>query len=97
MSPQTRRRSFPRSVPSRHWRRTSMSSSLAEARRLFKNRNESVLTFAHRDRVSGIWQTRMMDGLMDRYIPPQDRLTREDLIVILILSLCLWPVVWELY
>jgi len=37
-----------------------------------------------------------MDGLMGKNILPQDRLTRADLIAILLLSLCLWPVVWEL-
>jgi len=39
---------------------------------------------------------RIMDGLMDRKIISQDRLTGEDLIAILLLSLCLLPVVWEL-
>ena len=38
----------------------------------------------------------IMDGLMDRKIISQDRLTGEDLIAILLLSLCLLPVVWEL-
>jgi len=37
-----------------------------------------------------------MDGLMDRKIISQDRLTGEDLIAILLLSLCLLPAVWEL-
>jgi hypothetical protein len=40
---------------------------------------------------------RMMDGLMDKKILPQDRPDRgAGLIAILLLSLCLWPVVWEL-
>jgi hypothetical protein len=40
---------------------------------------------------------RMMDGLMDRKIPSQDRLSKgEALIAILLLSLCIGPVVWEL-
>jgi len=39
----------------------------------------------------------MMDGLMNGKILPQDRLeNREVLIAILLLSLCLWPMVWEL-
>jgi hypothetical protein len=37
-----------------------------------------------------------MGGLMDRKILPQDRLTGADLIAILLVSLCLSPVVWEL-
>jgi hypothetical protein len=40
---------------------------------------------------------RMMDGPMDRKILPQDRPNNgAGLIAILLLSLCLWPVVWEL-
>ena len=39
----------------------------------------------------------MMDGLMDRKILPQNRPDRgAGLIAILLLSLCLRPVVWEL-
>jgi hypothetical protein len=39
----------------------------------------------------------MMDGLMDRKILPQDRPDKgAGLIAIFILSLCLWPMVWEL-
>jgi hypothetical protein len=39
----------------------------------------------------------MMDGLMDRKILPQDRPDKgAALIAILLLSLCLWPMVWEL-
>jgi hypothetical protein len=69
MSPQTRRRSFPRSAPLRQ------SGGGAAA----------------------IATHRMMDRLMDRKILPQDRSDRgAGLIAILLLSLCLWPVVWEL-
>jgi hypothetical protein len=40
---------------------------------------------------------RMMDGLMDRKMSSQDRLSKgEALIAILLLSLCIGPVVWEL-
>jgi len=40
---------------------------------------------------------RMMDGLMERKILPQDRPDKgAALIAILLLSLCLAPVVWEL-
>jgi len=40
---------------------------------------------------------RMMDELMGTKIPSQDGLKRgEALIAILLLSLCMWPVVWEL-
>src|SRR6516162_559144 len=40
---------------------------------------------------------RMMDGLMDRNILPQDQPNKgAGLIAILFLSLCLWPMVWEL-
>jgi hypothetical protein len=39
----------------------------------------------------------MMDGLMDRKILPQDQPDKgAGLIAILFLSLCLWPMVWEL-
>jgi len=39
----------------------------------------------------------MMDGLMERKILPQDRPDKgAALIAILLLSLCLAPVVWEL-
>jgi hypothetical protein len=38
-----------------------------------------------------------MDGPMDRKILPQDRPNNgAGLIAILLLSPCLWPVVWEL-
>jgi hypothetical protein len=38
-----------------------------------------------------------MDELMGTKIPSQDGLKRgEALIAILLLSLCMWPVVWEL-
>ena len=67
MSPQTRRRSFPRSAPLRQFG------------------------------VAAIATHRMMDGLMNGKILPQDRLeNREVLIAILLLSLCLFPVSWEL-
>jgi hypothetical protein len=40
---------------------------------------------------------RMVDRLMDKRFLPQDRPDRgAGLIAILLLSLCLWPVVWEL-
>jgi hypothetical protein len=40
---------------------------------------------------------RMMDGLMERKILSQDGLNKgEALIAILLFSLCMWPVVWEL-
>jgi hypothetical protein len=40
---------------------------------------------------------RMMDGPVDRKILPQDRPNKgAGLIAILLLSLCLWPGVWEL-
>jgi len=39
----------------------------------------------------------MIDGLMDRKILSQDRPDKgAGLVAILLLSLCLWPVVWEL-
>jgi hypothetical protein len=40
---------------------------------------------------------RMMDGLMNTKIRSQDRENKaEVLIAILLFSLCMWPVVWEL-
>jgi hypothetical protein len=40
---------------------------------------------------------RMMDGLMERKNLSQDGLNKgEALIAILLFSLCMWPVVWEL-
>jgi hypothetical protein len=39
----------------------------------------------------------MMDGLMERKNLPQDRPDKgAGLTAILLLSLCLWPMVWEL-
>jgi hypothetical protein len=40
----------------------------------------------------------MMDGFMESKIISQDVLNKgETLIAILLLSLCMWPLVWELY
>ena len=57
----------------------------------------SLCAVAPNSGIAAATATHRMDGLMERKIPPQDRPDKgAALIAILLLSLCLWPVVWEL-
>jgi hypothetical protein len=65
---------------------------IGSARRRFALRNAPVALCLHK-----IAAHRMIDGLMGTKMPLQDRQTKgETLIAILLFSLCVWPVVWEL-